>query len=401
MYPSATYVLVVLLTTSAMISLIFFIAWKSLVREQYTLTWAIAFFLATAQWGFAFARDQFPSTESYWLLFNGLGLAVITLLLRGHIERTKVAFRPGMLWAYTAAIFALAVWVTLVDRHVGIMTAIVPAAATVMLFVSAYLVLRFRAPVRPADFAAAVAMIVFGGVQVVAAALALMQGAEGDERLYQVYAEFRFLTLPAGYIALAMFVIFMLASDLSEKMKRVAVQDQLTGLLNRRGFGERAAMIYANARRSGRPVSVIMTDIDRFKDINDRFGHMTGDHALQHFARILAERRRAEDVVARMGGEEFALVLPGTSLEVATSIARALCERVETRPMIASGETLEMTASFGVSTLSERDTCLTDAIVRADRALYRSKRAGRNCIDIESSQALHLPKGILKRVAAD
>ncbi len=401
MSPSVTYVLIVLFTTSAMISLIFFIAWKSLVREPYTLSWAIAFLLATAQWGCTLARDRFPSFEAFWLVVNGIGLVAIMLILRGHIERTHVHFRPGRLWLYTAALYALAIWATLVDRHVGIMTAIVPASAAVMAFISAFLVLRFRTPVRPADFAAAVTMLVFGIVQVVASSLAFMQGADGNERLFQAFVEFRYLTLPAAYIALAMFVIFMLASDLSEKMKQIAVQDQLTGLLNRRGFSERAALVYAGARRSGRPVSVIMTDIDRFKDINDRYGHMAGDHALQHFAHVLAERRRAEDIVARMGGEEFALVLPGTTLEVATSIARALCDRIETRSITAAGETLEMTASFGVSTLSERDTCLTDAIVRADRALYRSKRAGRNRIDIESSQSLNLPDGILKRVAAE
>ena len=401
MSPSVTYVLIVLFTTSAMISLIFFIAWRSLVREPYTLSWAFAFLLATAQWGCTLARDQFPSFEAFWLVVNGIGLVAITLILRGHIERTHVDFRPARLWMYTAALYAVAVWVTLVTRHVGIMTSVVPASAAVMAFVSAFLVLRFRTPVRPADLAAAVTMVVFGIVQVVASSLAFMQGADGNERLFQAYVEFRYLTLPAAYIALAMFVIFMLASDLSEKMRQIAVQDQLTGLLNRRGFSERAALVYASARRSGRPVSVIMTDIDRFKDINDRYGHMAGDHALQHFAHILSERRRAEDIVARMGGEEFALVLPGTTLEVATSIARALCDRIETRSITAAGETLEMTASFGVSTLSGKDTCLTDAIVRADRALYRSKRAGRNRIDIESSQSLNLPEGILKRVAAE
>ena len=108
-----------------------------------------------------------------------------------------------------------------------------------------------------------------------------------------------------------MFVIFMLASDIMEEMKEIAVRDQLTGLLNRRGFNEQAAQAYASARRANRPVSVIMTDIDRFKFINDEHGHAAGDSALCQFARILSAGRRTEDVLARVGGEEFALVLQG------------------------------------------------------------------------------------------
>ena len=201
-------------------------------------------------------------------------------------------------------------------------------------------------------------------------------------------------------MAMGMFVVFMLASDLSEQMREIAVKDELTGLLNRRGFGEQAASAYAASRRSGRPVSVIMTDIDRFKQINDDFGHSAGDVALCHFADFLQVNRREDDVTARVGGEEFALILSGADLTEAVRIADELCDRIQETPVDLDGRQLVMTASFGVATISENDTCLADVVVRADRALYRSKREGRNRIDLESSQMMLALDGSLKPLSA-
>lgn len=398
MNPPIFYVLIVLVVTSGVISLIFFIAWKNLVREPHTLSWTFAFLCAMCQWVCTLSRPVFPSFEVYWLVVNALSLAVITFALRGHRERTRAAFMPTTLWPYAAFAYAIVVWTTVVNRHVGVSTAVVPFVAALSLFLSAWIVIRHRQRTRPAEAALAITMIVFGVVQLVATGLALMQGSIGDPDRRLVYFEFNFLTLPGGYIAVAMFTIFMLASDMSEEMKRIAVMDQLTGLLNRRGFGEQAGKSFASARRTERPVSVVMTDIDRFKDINDEFGHAIGDLALQHFSAVLKQRRRTEDIVARMGGEEFAVVLPGTVLADAIAIAESLCEQIESNPMEVDGQPLRMTASFGVATLSVHDTCLTDIVVRADRALYRSKRSGRNRVDIESSQPLDLRRTALKPV---
>jgi diguanylate cyclase (GGDEF)-like protein len=389
MNPPIFYILIVLVLTSGMISLIFFIAWKNFVREPHALSWAAAFFFAMCQWICTLARPLFPAFELYWLIANALALCLITLGLRGHIERAKSDWLPKNLWPYAALAFAVIAWTTLVNPHVGISTAVVPLAAAVTLFLSSWIVMKHRAAARPpAEAAVAIAMLVFGIVQVIAAGLALLQGSSGDNDYRLVYFEFNFMTLPAGYIGVAMFTIFMLASDMSEQVKKIAVMDPLTGLLNRRGFGEQAPKAFATARRAALPLSLVMSDIDRFKDINDDFGHAVGDLALQHFSAMLQQHRRTEDIVARMGGEEFALVLPGTELADAIALAESLCTRIETSPLEIDGRPLRMTASFGVSTISERDTCVADIVVRADRALYRSKRSGRNRVDIESSQRL-------------
>ena len=203
---------------------------------------------------------------------------------------------------------------------------------------------------------------------------------------------------PAGLVGMGMFVIFMLASDLYEDMKEIAVRDQLTGLFNRRGFGEQCAMAYASGRRGKNNLSVIVADIDHFKSVNDEFGHDIGDEALQHFATLLTENRRVDDIAARIGGEEFVLVLPGTDIQEATAIADELCLRMATSPLVSAGRQIVMTASFGVATIADKDTCMTDIVIKADRALYRSKRAGRNRVDLESSQIARSFDGELESV---
>ena len=342
--------------------------------------------------------SAFPNYEAYWLTVNGLALILITLGLRGHCERTQCGTLPDNLWPYAGVVFVGVVWATVFSPHLGIRTALVPASATVSLIMAALMVIRHREKPRAAEWAAAMSMLIFGVLQGVAAGMALLQGAAGDAVYQSLYTHYNFLTLPAGYMATGMFVILMLASDLSEDMKRIAVHDQLTNVLNRRGLGEQGAAAYATARRTGRAVSVIMTDIDRFKSINDRFGHSVGDLALVHFCNILKEARRGDDIIARVGGEEFALILPGTNLEEAIELAESLCRKVDDTPMCHDDQQLSMTASFGVATISNRDMCLSDTVSRADRALYRSKRAGRNQVDLESSSVMRAEDGTLKPV---
>lgn len=401
MTSSVTFILVALTLMSAMISLTFLLAWRTLGRKAHTMSWSIAFLAATFQWFFYLAAEKFPNYASYWLTVNALGLVVITLSLRGHCQRTNCRRLPGNLWPYAGIVFFTIAWTALVNQHIGMTTAILPATTALTLFLSAIMIIRHREVSRPAEIATSVTMVLFGIAQTAAAIAAFLQGVGGNAFWREMYLNINFMSLPAGYTGVAIFVLFMVASDLSEQMKSLAVSDQLTGLLNRRGFGEQGASAYATARRNNIGVSVIMTDIDRFKSINDQFGHAAGDLALCHFANLLSRDRRRSDVTARVGGEEFALILPGTSLKVAMNIADDLRELVFTTPFNVEGETLQMTASFGVATLTDKDSCLTDAIVRADTALYRSKREGRNRVDLESSQRMHVLAGERGAVAAE
>ena len=378
---------------------LFYMAWLTLGRKRYAMSWSLAFLAATAQWTGNVFASSFPSPEIHWLTVNALALVFITLGVRGHCQRAECKFLPANLWPYSGAVFAVIAWATVIEPHVGVRTTLVPAAAMVALFLSAAIIVRQRIQTRPAEYAAAAMLIVFGVVQGIIASIALLQGAGGDEAYRALYLQVNFLTLPAGYVGMAMFVIFMMTSDLSAEMKAIADRDQLTGLLNRRGFNEQCSKIYALARRRGLPVALILSDIDKFKMINDEHGHEAGDQALRHFTRLLQVSRRREDVLSRIGGEEFALILIGTSLEDAINVADVLRGRVEIAPLNYKGRSVPMTASFGVATLSPADDSMADVIVRADTALYKSKRDGRNRVELESSQMLKTSSSGLQPVS--
>jgi len=392
------YIIVAMMFASCTLSIIFFMAWKTQGRKPYALSWSVGFLAATAQWFFNLQAHWFPSPEVHSLTVSAFALVLITLVVRGHCQRTNCKRLPKNLWPHAIIIYAGIVWTTMFDPHVGISKALVPASASLTLFLSALMIVRQREVTRAAEWAAAASMVLFGLAQAVAVSMALLQGAGGNAVYESIYVHYNYLMLPSGYMAMGMFVVFMLASDLSEQMKQIAIRDQLTGVLNRHGLTERSGAAFSNFKRNKLPVSIIMIDIDKFKSINDEHGHAIGDAALVHFANLLKHDRQDDDILARVGGEEFALVLPGYDLTSTMRIADDLCTRAESTPLLLNGIKLKMTASFGVATLSRKDDSLTNAIDRADRALYRSKHAGRNQVDLESSQLMLAQDGTLKPV---
>jgi diguanylate cyclase (GGDEF)-like protein len=162
--------------------------------------------------------------------------------------------------------------------------------------------------------------------------------------------------------------------QLVERLDTLARTDPLTGLLNRRAFDERIADELARTRRTGTPFVLLLGDIDHFKGINDRLGHAAGDAALAHVASVLVDQSRGIDTVARVGGEEFALLLPGADLGDGVQAAKRLLDAV--RRSRCNGERLTM--SFGVAEGTRHGQTADDLLRVADRALYLAKQRGRD-----------------------
>ena len=152
--------------------------------------------------------------------------------------------------------------------------------------------------------------------------------------------------------------------------------DGLTGVKNRRAFDERLADELRRARRHGQPLSLVLLDVDHFKAYNDTYGHLAGDEVLKGVGRLLQANARGTDFVARFGGEEFAVLLIGTTADE----ARAAAERLRQALAQAAWPARPVTGSFGVATLAGGTLAAEEFVAQADQALYNSKAAGRNCV---------------------
>ncbi len=165
---------------------------------------------------------------------------------------------------------------------------------------------------------------------------------------------------------------------LEAHLRVLATTDPLTGLYSRLHFFELSQREVRRLLRKDGPLSLVVIDLDEFKDINDRFGHPAGDEALKQFADICRSNLRETDIAGRLGGEEFAVLLPDTGVEHARDLSDRLRKKLADTPLRLDGEEITLTASFGVTSVKAGDDGLRDAYQRADKALYRAKAQGRN-----------------------
>jgi diguanylate cyclase (GGDEF)-like protein len=166
--------------------------------------------------------------------------------------------------------------------------------------------------------------------------------------------------------------------DMIKKIKQLASHDQLTNLYNRSHFYIEGANIFERAKRSKKPLTLAMIDIDHFKKVNDFFGHVVGDKALVHITQLLRKALRRTDLAVRFGGEEFVVLMPDCSLEQSSNVLVRAKELVDKTPLVVDEKEIHMTISIGVSSLQESDKDLDILISRSDDLLYQAKEEGRN-----------------------
>ena len=175
-------------------------------------------------------------------------------------------------------------------------------------------------------------------------------------------------------------------ASLFEQAHFLATRDGLTGLLNHRSFYQRLEEEVSRAKRYHLPLSLVILDTDCLKRLNDRYGHLIGDELLRVFARLITSTVRRSDIVARYGGDEFAILLPHTTPEAAKALCERLRRRIETHPFAAGATIEQLGASFGVAGYDPLvDEEGMEMVRRADEALYRAKTAGRNRIEVAES----------------
>jgi len=170
-----------------------------------------------------------------------------------------------------------------------------------------------------------------------------------------------------------------------EQLRHMAVTDELTGLVNRRCFVESARKEIERCRRFGHDLAFIMIDADRFKNVNDNYGHGVGDDVLRMIASTTAESLRAVDVLARIGGEEFAVLLPQTGPDGAALVAERIRKGIEDQSVACARGEVRITVSLGLAMLARDMKQLEDLMKAGDEALYRAKANGRNRVEVHVS----------------
>jgi diguanylate cyclase (GGDEF)-like protein len=192
--------------------------------------------------------------------------------------------------------------------------------------------------------------------------------------------------LPAG----GRFLSYSDVTDLvrhAEALEHLATIDELTDICNRRHFMSLAHEPWERFNVADEPLSLLILDLDLFKSVNDRFGHDAGDAVIRHVANVCRREMYETDVLARLGGEEFVLLLPDTRGEDAAARAEQLRRRIEAAPLWVDDAMLRITASIGVAEADAGMTRFTDLLKRADKALYDAKRAGRNRVRAAAPEA--------------
>ncbi|RWN43897.1 MAG: GGDEF domain-containing protein [Mesorhizobium sp.] len=187
-------------------------------------------------------------------------------------------------------------------------------------------------------------------------------------------------------LALALLMLAILVRDVLAEVTSKSETDTLSRLLNRGGFTRHAELAVLGAMRQGVPVALVIADLDHFKSVNDSFGHASGDRVIETFAGFLREAAAAHHVAGRIGGEEFAIILPGTNLAAARLFAEGTRSAFGGLPIDGLPADNRCTASFGVAELHPSED-FADLMRRADQALYQAKNAGRDCVRVSAGPA--------------
>ncbi len=358
----------------------FLASWLVSQKERFLMAWTIGvslMALGVLVYG-AYGKTMSPALGATGYTILLIGLAFV--FGAGREFRTAILPWRGMVVMAVSSSVAMAV--PMLAGYNGIAILMLNVAATIILLVTAWDYWLGRAEAR-LMIALLTALYVLTGLSFVPCAVLLLQ--DGQWVLPQIPANWAedlnigiCLTTLAGIGALS---LALNQARLARGHKRDAETDPLTGLLNRR------ALLARLAGEIKGPAALVVLDVDRFKMINDAHGHLAGDDVLRAFGEILTLSARPQDLAARLGGEEFALLMPGTSLVSAAILAEGIRTRLAKRDFTGSAGAFDCTVSAGVAH-TEDGVIDFDALLHdADKALYAAKRNGRDQVAISSDEA--------------
>ncbi|MGE4050182.1 MAG: GGDEF domain-containing protein [Piscinibacter sp.] len=355
---------------------------SAMLREERVAVLCWGGFMACIGAGFLLtAQRGEPRT---WLAFNGSGIAFLGGLLLLWAGLVAFYRRPSLRREMLVTFAVLAAAQSLLGPEAELSSWRVLLAYAGNMWVTLRIVMSLHASVRQ-EYGLRLAGIIASPAVLIAAAFAVpiaRQLANMDEpqelhRLDGSAMRSLFVFLVTAAIFNFAFMA-MVTHRLLGRLRDLSERDALTNLYNRRAIERDLQREWQRWMRKRDRFSVLVVDLDHFKRINDTHGHAAGDEVLLQTARRLAAMARETDTVARVGGEEFLLLLPGTQRDGAWKVAERLLAQLREQPMTFAGQTLPVTASIGVSQVEAGDADPAAVLARADQALYRAKEQGRD-----------------------
>ncbi|MGN6770526.1 MAG: GGDEF domain-containing protein [Rhizobiaceae bacterium] len=343
------------------------------------LAYAITFSLQAMDWPFGYPANGLLS--NLFILYAYMAVIHGIMLRRGQPT-------PFLALGILGAIgFAGQFWFSvIVPDMTGRIYAVNFCYGAMMLVAAAIMhTFRNKTPVERVLLAVTLIIGLYSFVRTIGVSLA--EGHIVDRAHYVGSLTWLVLNFSAAFFALlfALTLVYMVVLDAMQDLRAESMTDLLSGLLNRRGFEEHGRKTLAYANGIGIPVALLICDIDHFKSVNDRFGHACGDQVITAFGRCLSNAAGGEHVTARIGGEEFAVVLAGANLKSGRLFAEAVRNACSTLKVPGLPENCAVTASFGVAEMQAGED-LTSLMRRADAALYEAKRRGRDRVRSAETQ---------------
>lgn len=371
--------------TGFLLALTFFLIWKSHPERKYILNWSLGFAAGSIGYAFEFfhffiANFRFANGVNFFLPISML------LTARGLCLRYTGGSPDRALLLTVTFCGMVASWMSFGDHNALIRGFVVSGGVAVVVGIAMNAILRATQRDK-IDLSILIVLLLLVILLPVRPLLSfLIEGAPHIDAIE--VTSFWAVSLKVGglfvWIAFALLFLLRIASDLLSELNAQSVTDSLSGILNRRGFFDTAGSLVGDATPN-LPVSVFLIDIDHFKKINDTYGHQVGDQVIRNVAKALHANAPETAVIGRLGGEEFAIVLPNVDRSAATAFAEALRMNLERQHHAGVSADHPVTVSIGVA--QGTGHTLDELLHDADMALYKAKSSGRNKVAVNGGEA--------------
>jgi diguanylate cyclase (GGDEF)-like protein len=371
---------------SALVTAVLFAMWHFNRSIPGLKLWMLSFLCAFVFSTSLLARGQLPEVVSVVFSQGAVSLAAYLCLLGARVYMGRRPVSHAYAAVAIGALVLLSVYFTLVQPHLGMRFVFAGLGAGVFFLLTARTLAQGVMGQVPARYMFAVTAGAHGLFLLLRPLLFTLGAGPAEEPLNAALvaqiSQFVVLESLVALVLLAFGTLILANEFITSELKHLAEVDPLTNVFNRRAFMTLLDKAMSNAQRTGGGgLPVLVIDLDHFKKVNDTWGHQCGDEVLRHFVLLANRCLRREDVLGRLGGEEFAIALPNAGYEGARTVAERVCAMVAAQPVPTARGPIALTVSIGVTLCAPGDTPEV-ALQRADEAMYLAKKRGRNRVEV-------------------